>query len=137
MTNPTSLEALQAEFKQWRESQPSKRPRIPAHLKERAIALRTDYSANKIIQALGINSTMLNKWSNVSEIQKQPDPIRFVSLPQSELTEHQPKALSSNTSSIQLEFEQPNGNRWRIKGDMDSTHINAFIYATQTAEGHS
>ena len=72
---PTSLtlETVQAEFQHWRDNKANPKSRVPAQLKQSAVALCESYSSAIIVSALGINSTMLNRWGK--QIAESSDPL--------------------------------------------------------------
>ena len=133
MSTPLSLELVQAEFQTWRTNKANPKSRIPVQLKQRAVELCESYPNAKIISALGINSTMLKRWS------KQPpdfsDPLKsaveFIALPVEETPSH------DKSESLRLTLEQPNGNRWRLQGNVTSSQLNVFVAALSALSGVS
>jgi transposase-like protein len=131
MSTPLSLEAVQAEFQHWRANKAGPKTRIPAQLKQRAVDLCESYSSAKIIKALGINSSMLKNWSKQPASSNEPSngAIEFIALPMEE-NKSQIKA-----DPLHLELVQPNGNQWRLQGNVTTSQLDVFVTALTTKAG--
>lgn len=135
MNIPLTLEAVQSDFHQWRQQKPNARTPIPLHLREKAIALRADFSSNQITKALGINHSMLKSWSGERERKpskqnRQPsESIEFTTIPAT--TDSNP--FPGQTA--QLSCDLSNGQRWCLQGGFTSEQLTAFIQSLHQVTG--
>ena len=129
MTHPLSLDAVQAEFQQWRQQRAYPRSAVPEDLRQKALALRADFSLSKITKALGITYDMLRAWGGQDnkKISKagHSAALDFISLPTTELE------TSVAIDSVQLRCELPNGHRWCLQGAFSPELLTAFIRSVQ------
>ena len=112
------LESVAKQFASWRTSC-NKGQNTPASLREQAVALKSHYPVGKIVTALGINHTALNRWSVSNDTSKQPT---FISLP----------ALLPETKTVRpLSFtscEFPNGIVLKLTEEQLNSGLLSKIY---------
>ncbi len=128
MNNNVTLESVQSDFQKWRDTKSSSRSRIPDDLKTKAASLLTDIKPGKITKALGISSVMLNTWAGVTTKNTgTPREVEFITLP-----------LDANTTpseDLTLSITQPNGNQWRLQGNVSEPQLALFIQTIGTLTG--
>lgn len=123
-TTPT-LEFVQAEFQQWRQTRTRLRSRTPAELRSKALALLEHHSPNDIRKALGITRGMLQTWEDQTSplAARVAEPIEFVTLPV------EPAPALPSTEPLRLELTQANGDHWSLQGDPSAAQLSAFVTA--------
>ena len=123
-TTPT-LESVQAAFQQWRQHKPYLRSRIPAELRDQALALLTQHSPGDICKALSITRGMFLAWQGHAAPPRNAtsEPIEFVTLPSA------PAIASHSSEPLTLALTQANGDHWSLQGDPSVEQLHAFVTA--------
>lgn len=128
MNKHLTLESVQADFHQWRQTKTSSRSRIPEHLKQKAASLLMDMKPGKITKALGISSVMLKAWAGINTTDSDSrSVVEFIALPV------EPMPVTSE--NLSLNVTQPNGNQWCLQGNMTESQLNVFIRTVGTLPG--
>lgn len=125
MNKHLTLESVQADFYQWRQTKPSSRSRIPESLKQKAASLLIDMKPGKITKSLGISSVMLNTWASIKATDTDStSAVEFITLPV------EPVAVINE--SLTLNVTQSNGNQWCLQGNVSESQFNTFIRTVGT-----
>lgn len=103
MTTPLTLEAVRAEFSQWRSTRTSTRETVPVTLQEHALALLHQHKQSHVISALGLNHSTLKRWQMARH-----QAAGFVSLPST------PDVFTASPS-MQATIIHPNGLQLQLK----------------------
>ena len=121
-----TLEAVRAEFEQWRQNKPYLRSPTPNELKSRALALLAHHSPGDICKALGITRSMLKTWQGPirPDSAAAAEIIEFVALP----IEPLPAPPRSGTP-VSLALTLANGDHWCLRGDPSAEQLSAFVAA--------
>ena len=130
MSTQLTLESVQADFQQWRQNKPSQQSQIPENLRQDAVALLADMTSGRLTKALNISYAQLRAWSG-SSVQrncKKATP-EFVAL------HPEPSQDTSDRNELSLEFTQPDGNLWRLKGKISTSQLTTFIHTLSTLPG--
>jgi hypothetical protein len=120
-----TLEAVQAEFRQWRQHKPYLRSPTPNELKGRALALLAHHSPVDVCKALGITRCMLKTWQGPvrPDSAATAETIEFVTLPIEPLPAPRPG------TPVTLALTLANGDHWSLQGDPSAEQLSAFFAA--------
>ena len=117
-TQQHTLASVANAFKQWRTSGKN-RQRVPETLRRQTIDLLAHHRKSDILQATGINHTMLNRWSKEFVVQPpkpspQTDQSTFVPLPVASTLEPESSSyLTTDAHSPLLTMTHPSG--WALQ----------------------
>ncbi len=126
MSNQDKLQTLVIAFEQWRNTRTHRSARTPKTLRQQAVKLFPHYRLSQIIQALKLNHAQLKRWTDgdggSNKISHQD---QFVTLPETN--------EGSNTSSLTLEWQFPDGAQCRLSGELSKAVLNSVV---QTLTSH-
>jgi transposase-like protein len=124
MMTKHTLESVQADFQQWRQTKLGPRSRIPESLKQKAVALLTEVSPSKISTAINVSNAMLKAWAAQNQQDGNPaSGVKFVALS----PDTQP--ATSEGDGFKLDATMPNGNHWSLQGQVSVSLLETFISA--------
>ena len=140
---PTSLQQLKVEFDAWRQSKPTPQSRIPLALRQRAAALRGQYSDRDITRLLSITEARLLKWAGEAPSSQpaaaapaSPEGFIAVTLPSAPDAEVSPgAALGQDNPIIELQGGLGQAVQWRLQGPFSPPQLQALVASLLQGSG--
>ncbi|MCX4025027.1 hypothetical protein [Spartinivicinus marinus] len=119
MSVPT-LEAVASTFKTWRTNRTHGRRKIPAELRQQAVALLNDYPVSLVINTLGLSHSALKRWQQPPDEAKSAD-TPFITLPEP----------TQASSSLCVTLCLANDTQLVIQGELSSEQLGVIVRELQ------
>lgn len=132
----TLLQQLKADFDTWRQSKTSPQSRIPQPLRQRAVALRPEYSDQEIVRTLKITEARLLNWAGeVSMTHKPAAPVNvtedFIPLARPPL----PNKQVSHGGQVELKGGLDQQVQWTLQGQFSPQQLQAIVATLMQVPG--
>ena len=136
MPTPLTLDVVQAQFEQWRQQKKSPQCRVPADLKNNALALRDQYTEQDITKVLKIPPARFQSWEQqpLQRLNDNAHAPNFVSLAP-ELIATPPDAMTDSPNTIQFTCTHANGTQWQLRGKFTVQQLSAVVTTLSTNPG--